>query len=172
MTPPERDGAGQPFRRRAAEEVADAATSAAWTGISTLFHADDLRRIRAVSAAHGPPALNDAHAFWKRGLRKPDAGKPHVRFDEGVLETGSWCGLRHRQRDHPQAKSRRKQLSPASTTTAPVPYSTPIGASSPETSAAGLSGRSGGKKGLRLSRGNFIQAITKTAQASGSDPTG
>ena len=30
-------------------------------------------------------------------LRKPYAGKPHVRFDEGVLETESRKGLRHRQ---------------------------------------------------------------------------
>src|SRR5204862_363323 len=27
---------------------------------------------------------------------EPDAGNPHVRFDERRRETASWCGLRHR----------------------------------------------------------------------------
>ena len=28
---------------------------------------------------------------------EPDAGNPHVRFDERRRETASWCGLRHRR---------------------------------------------------------------------------
>ena len=28
---------------------------------------------------------------------EPDAGNPHVRFDERRRETAAWCGLRHRR---------------------------------------------------------------------------
>jgi hypothetical protein len=31
-----------------------------------------------------------------KALGEPYDGERHVRFDEGVLETGSWYGLRHR----------------------------------------------------------------------------
>ncbi len=31
-----------------------------------------------------------AHAFGRSLVREPDAGKPHVRFDERGLETGTW----------------------------------------------------------------------------------
>ncbi len=30
------------------------------------------------------------HAFRRSLVREPDAGNPHVRFDERGLETGSW----------------------------------------------------------------------------------
>ena len=36
-------------------------------------------------------------------VREPDAGKPHVRFDERRLETESWRGVRHRHRRKPPA---------------------------------------------------------------------
>jgi hypothetical protein len=30
------------------------------------------------------------HAFRRSLVREPDAGNPHVRFDERGLETGTW----------------------------------------------------------------------------------
>ena len=43
-------------------------------------------------------------------VREPDAGKPHVRFDERRRETELWNGLRHRH----VAKAAGKRLLPVS----------------------------------------------------------
>ena len=40
-----------------------------------------------------------------KALGEPYDGERHVRFDEGVLETGSWNGTRHRQRGKPAGNS-------------------------------------------------------------------
>ena len=55
----------------------------------------------------GSPALRRIRrAFRGRRhdlVREPDAGNPHVRFDERRLETESWRGVRHRHRRKPPA---------------------------------------------------------------------
>src|SRR6266853_4708455 len=50
---------------------------------------------------------------------EPYEGKLHVRFDEGVLETELWSGLRHRH----NGESRRSTEIPVPVATAPAPYS-------------------------------------------------
>jgi len=41
----------------------------------------------------------------RKALGEPYDGERHVRFDEGVLETGSWNGTRHRQTGKPAGNS-------------------------------------------------------------------
>ena len=53
-------------------------------------------------------------------VREPDAGDPHVRFDERRLETESWRGVRHRHR----AKAAGNSYPHPPTATAPVVDST------------------------------------------------
>ncbi len=60
------------------------------------------------------------YAFGKNLIREPDAGNPHVRFDERGRETGSCDGLRHRL----PAKAAGQRLLPIAPATAPVPDST------------------------------------------------
>jgi hypothetical protein len=55
-----------------------------------------------------------------RSWREPDAGDPHVRFDERRLETELWEGLRHRH----EAKAAGNSDSPFPMATAPVVDST------------------------------------------------
>jgi len=40
----------------------------------------------------GPPAGVAPACLDVKPVREPDAGKPHVRFDERVRETESWTG--------------------------------------------------------------------------------
>jgi hypothetical protein len=67
-----------------------------------------------------PECLGVVHAFGVNLVREPDAGKPHVRFDEWGRETEPCDGLRHR---HP-AKAVGQLLLPVANTTAPVLDST------------------------------------------------
>ncbi len=60
-------------------------------------------------------------------VREPDAGDPHVRFDERRLETESWRGVRHRHR----AKAAGNSYPLPPTATAPVVDSTSIEAEVP-----------------------------------------
>ena len=69
-----------------------------------------------------PPSLRLVHAFRKNLVREPDAGNPHVRFDERGRETGSCDGLRHRL----PAKTAGQRLLPIAPATAPVPDSTEL----------------------------------------------
>ncbi len=62
------------------------------------------------------------HALRKNLIREPDAGNPHVRFDERGRETGSCDGLRHRL----PAKAAGQRLLPIAPATAPVPDSTEL----------------------------------------------
>jgi hypothetical protein len=43
-------------------------------------------------AVAGPPADVAPACLDVKPVREPDAGKPHVRFDERVRETESWTG--------------------------------------------------------------------------------
>jgi hypothetical protein len=67
----------------------------------------------------GAPEKNPRMPFVKP-VREPDAGNPHVRFDERRRETERWPRLRHRR----QGESRRKQRLPRPTVTAPAADST------------------------------------------------
>ncbi len=58
----------------------------------------DCRRCGAVTRVRTPDNL----------VREPDAGNPHVRFDERDVETELWVGLRHR----PEAKATGNSYSP------------------------------------------------------------
>ncbi len=50
-----------------------------------------------------------AHALRRSLVREPDAGNPHVRFDERGQETKLWRGTRHRR----LGESRRPQQLPS-----------------------------------------------------------
>jgi len=60
------------------------------------------------------------NAFRKNPIREPDAGNPHVRFDERGRETGLHDGLRHRL----LLTAAGQQLLPIAAATAPVLDST------------------------------------------------
>ena len=81
------------------------------------------------------PACGRAHALRPNLVREPDAGKPHVRFDERGWETESLVATGAPA----QGESRRKQLPLRPTVTAPILDSTD---SSCGVSARGKRGRS------------------------------
>ena len=70
------------------------------------------------------PAAEPRACPFVKPLREPDAGDPQVRFDERRRETEPGSRLRHRH----YGESRRKQLLPRPTATAPAADSTFLGA--------------------------------------------
>jgi len=73
-----------------------AAAAKARAGVPAIPHRSALRPRGGFIACRKPSRDTPAHACDEKELRKPYAGKPHVRFDEGALETESRKGLRHR----------------------------------------------------------------------------
>ncbi len=53
---------------------------------------DSHDKVRRLQQALAQAAKRTAHASARAVVGKPDEGKPHVRFDEGVLETPVRCG--------------------------------------------------------------------------------
>jgi len=51
-----------------------------------------------------PGACGHAHAFGRSLIREPDAGNPHVRFDEREVETEQGALLGHRQPKGPATR--------------------------------------------------------------------
>ena len=75
-----------------------------------------------------PPGAATSKSLRMKPVGKPDAGNPHVRFDERGRETESCLALRHRR----SGESRRQQLPLQATATAPVLDSTQMPAATPD----------------------------------------
>jgi hypothetical protein len=67
----------------------------------------------------------NAECLRLRRLREPDAGKPHVRFDEGALETDYEMGLRHRSKAKAYGNRLPKSKAPRQRSTLPSSPSSP-----------------------------------------------
>ncbi len=71
------------------------------------------------SAKADLPTPVDAECLRLRRLREPDAGKPHVRFDEGALETDYEMESRHRTRAKAYGNRLSKSKAPRQRSTLP-----------------------------------------------------
>jgi hypothetical protein len=99
---------------------------------------------------------------------EPYEGKLHVRFDEGVLETELWSGLRHRC----TGESRRSTEIPVPVAAAPAPYSAAAQRFRPSHRGAAARGgeeaecflRTGSLRRLQPSAGDadYARAVTST----------
>ena len=79
------------------------------------------KRSGCATGASRPPRESPVRVcLGTTSVGEPDAGNPHVRFDERELETESRIGLRHRH----TAKAAGNSQAPIPTATAPVLYST------------------------------------------------
>ena len=87
-------------------ELCNNATPAERTSLLAFPTADDelIRQLLKVALC------TRAECRWGQAPGEPYEGKPHVRFDEGVLETGQWNRLRHRR----CGESRRQTATPCS----------------------------------------------------------
>ncbi len=90
---------GRPARDAAAAPVALSEAQGADRERSALPGHAALVRLRA----HAPCTAHDELSVGEgmNLVREPDAGNPHVRFDERRLETEQWRGVRHRRRRKP-----------------------------------------------------------------------